>query len=201
MPHAFHPPIPQLYHLAEAENLSSILKHGLLSTQRLVAMSGLSVQEQASLLRGHRRTHVRLPTGVLVRDQAPMPPSALGPALDDGMDPPDWYALLNGHVFLWPDRARMQRQRKACGSRPQVLLTFDAVALLDGLGEAALVTPINTGNARRRPARRGRTTLLPYQAWLRDGWPAGRRWRLPAEILFTCAVPVAPPYLIDVEEA
>ena len=161
---AFRPPIPQLFHLAEAENLSSILEHGLLSTRRLVAMSGLFAQEQASLLRGHRRTHVRLPTGVLVRDQAPMPPSALGPALDDGMDPPDWYALLNAHVFLWPDRARMQRQRKACGSRPQVLLTFDAAALLGGFGEEALVTPINTGNARRRPARRGRTTLLPYQA-------------------------------------
>ena len=144
--------------------------------------------------------HVRLPTGVLVRDQAPIPPTALGPALDDGMEPSDWYTLLNAHVFLWPDRGRMERQRKACGSRPQVVLTFDAAALLDSFGGEAFLTPINTGNARRKPARRGRATLLPYQVWLSDGWPAGRRSRPPAEVLFTCAVPTAAPYLIRVEE-
>lgn len=201
MPSALHPPIPQLYHLAEAENLSSILEHGLLSTRRLVSISGLSAQEQDAFLHGHRKTYVRLPTGVLVRDQVPIPPSALGPALDDGMDPSDWYALLNEHVFLWPDRARMQRQRKACGARLQVLLTFDAAALLDNFGESTFVAPINTGNARRKPARRGRATLLPYRAWLSDGWPAGRRWRPPAEFLFTCAVPAVSPYLLHVEEA
>jgi hypothetical protein len=32
--------IDRLYHLAEAENLASILKHGLMSTERLVRLAG-----------------------------------------------------------------------------------------------------------------------------------------------------------------
>jgi hypothetical protein len=191
--------ITQLYHLAEMENLPSILEHGLLSTQHLVSMSGLPAREQKAFLCTHRRTNVRLPTGVVVRDQIPMPPSALGPALDDGMTPSDWYELLNAHVFLWSDNNRMQRQRKACGGRPQVVLTFDAEALFYCFSEMVLLAPINTGNARRKPARRSRATLMPYQAWLNVGWPTGRRWRPPAEVLFTGAVPTIAPFLMTID--
>ena len=60
----------------------------------------------------------------MIRDQRPMPPAALAPALDDGLLPSDWYALLNGFVFLWPDRERMNRQRRAYASRPQLVLTL-----------------------------------------------------------------------------
>ena len=192
--------VTRLYHLAEADNLDSILKHGLLSTERLLERAGLPVAERAEAMRRHRPVHVRLPTGTLIRDQAPMPPSALASALDDGMEPGDWYALLNSHVFLWPDRERLERQRKACGIRLQFMLTFDATALLARFGEHAFVSPINSGNARRKPARRGRKTLLAYQSWNRAGWPTGQRSRPPAEFLFSCAVPAAAPYLLGVEE-
>jgi hypothetical protein len=50
----------------------------------------------------------------------------------------------------------MDRQRRACGSRPQVVLTFDSAALLDHFQVEAFVSPINSGNARRKSARRGR---------------------------------------------
>jgi hypothetical protein len=75
-------------------------------------------------------------------------------ALDDGLEPSDWYALLNSFVFLWPDPERLKRQRRACGDRPQVVLTFDADALLDRFADEAFVSPINSGNARRKAARR-----------------------------------------------
>jgi hypothetical protein len=89
----------------------------------------------------------------------------------DAFEPADWYALLNGHVFLWPDRERMDRQRQACGGRPQALLTFDGAALLDRFGAEAFMSPINSGNARRKPAPRGQDTLVPYG----NGYgPAGR---------------------------
>ena len=91
-----------------------------------------------------------------------MPPAALARALDDSLEPADWYALLNGFVFLWPDRERIERQRRACGDHPQVLLTFDGATLLGRFGAEAYVSPINSGNARRKPARRGRYTLVPY---------------------------------------
>jgi len=115
-----------------------------------------------------------------------MPPAALARALDDGLGPSDWYALLNGFVFLWPDRERMDRQRRACGKRPQVVLTFDGAALLDRFAAEAFVSPITAGNARRKAARRRRDTLVPYTKWLREGWPTGRRTRPPAELLLRC---------------
>jgi hypothetical protein len=190
-----------LYHIAEAENLASILKHGLMSTERLTEKAGIPQSERTALLRSHRQANVHLPTGVLVRDQRPMPPGTLAGALDDGLEPSDWYALLNGFVFLWPDRARMERHLSACGGRPQAILTFDGPALLDGLAAKAFVSPINSGNACRKAARRGRDTLVPYATWLRGGWPTGQRTRPPAELLFNCVVPTEAPYLIDITEA
>src|ERR1700733_11276286 len=69
----------------------------------------------------------------------------------------------------------MDRQRRTCGSPPPVLLTFVCVALFGALGSEAFVTPINSGNACRKAARRGRGTFVPYKDWLHNGWPAGQR--------------------------
>ena len=192
--------IQKLYHLAEASNLPSILEHGLMSTERLLYAAGVPNSERAARLCSHRAHNVRVSERVLIRDQRPMPPSALASALDDGFEPADWYALLNGFVFLWFGRERMERQRRACGERPQVLLTFDGAALLDRHSANAFVSPINSGNARRRPARRGRGTLIPYASWLKEGWPTGRPGRPPVEFLFRCTIPAQAPHLIDISE-
>jgi hypothetical protein len=190
--------LDRLYHLAEADNLASILEHGLKSTEQLLDLVRLSPRERETLLRSHRSDHVRLSERVRIRDQRPMPPAALAPALQDGLDPGDWYALLNGHVFFWADRERMERQLAACGGRPQVLLMFDGEALLNRFGANAFLSPINSGNARRKPAPRSRETLIPYQVWARDGWPTGQRSRRPAEVLFRCPIPPRSPYLIEI---
>jgi hypothetical protein len=190
--------IKWLYHLAEVDNLDSILKHGLVSTRRLVRMANLDELQQKALLRSHRRDSVRLTKGVLIRDQRPMPPTALARALDDDLKPSDWYELLNGFVFFWPDQKRLERQRRACGDRPQILLTFNSAALLARFGAEAFVSPINSGNARRKAVRRGRDTLVSYRTWSQAGWPTGRRTRPPAEFLFECTIPAVPPYLVGI---
>lgn len=190
-----------LYHLAEACTVPSILKHGLLSTARLLHLAGVDEPKRTVLLRGHRRENLCLSETIIIRDQRPMPPAALARALDGGLEPADWYELLNGFVFLWPDRDRMERQRRACGSRPQFVLTFDAAALLDRFGMEAFVSPINSGNARRNAVRRDRDTLVPYRTWLKQGWPTGQRARPPAEFLFRCRVPAEAPHLIDIVSA
>jgi hypothetical protein len=146
--------IGKLYHLAEASNLASILQHGLMSTERLLDLACVAKPERDVLLRVHRPDNIRLSGSVVIRDQRPMPPAAVVRALHDGLEPSDWYALLNSFVFLWPDPERMKRQRRACGDRPQVALTFDADALLDRFAAEAFVSPINSGNARRKAARR-----------------------------------------------
>ncbi|WP_428394187.1 DUF7002 family protein [Lichenicoccus sp.] len=188
-----------IFHLAEGENLHSIFEQGLMSTAKLLARHGLPDQEKIALLRGHRSTHLRL-QGILIRDQVPMPPAALAPALDDGMEPSKWYALVNEHVFFWPDRERLNRHLKACGSRLQYLMTFNAAKLFRDFGDQAFVSPINSGNARRKPARRGRDTFVPYRMWIEHGWTTGQRRRPPAEFLFRCNVPAKPPYLTCVEK-
>src|ERR1700723_1034802 len=193
--------IERLCHLAEADNLVSILNHGLMSTERLVRLAGISEPASPALLRTHRPDNVRLRTGVVIRDQRPMPPAALAGALEDGLEPADWYALLNGFVFLWPDRERMDRQRRACGSRPQVVLTFDCTELLEQLQAEAFVSPINSGNAPRKAAQRVRKTFVPAVTWSRQGWPTGRPGRAPAEFLFRCTIPSRAPYVIDVADA
>jgi hypothetical protein len=190
--------LERLYHLAEKDNLPSILEFGLMSTEKLLNLTGKSEDEHAALLRRHRPDLLRLSESVLIRDQRPMPPAALSRALEGGLEPADWYALLNRHVFLWPDLDRMDRQLKACAGRPQALLTFDAGVVFKQYGAEAFLSPINSGNARRKPAPRGLDTLVPYQVWLQDGWPTGQRTRPPAEVLFRCQIPVQPPSLIEI---
>ena len=36
--------------------------------------------------------------------------------------------------------------------------------------ERMALSPINSGHARRRPARRGRCTFVPYRLWIESGW-------------------------------
>jgi hypothetical protein len=192
--------IERLFHLAEADNLPSILEHGLLSTEQLLELTGMAASDRVPFLERHRLDGVRLSPSVAVRDQRPMPPSALAGALDDGMTPAEWYALLNSFVFLWPDHQRLERQRRACGARPQVVLVFDTEAVLDHVGDDALVSPINTGNARRKPARRSRQTFVPYRDWQRDGWPTGNRARPPAELVIRGMLPARAPFLFEMIE-
>src|SRR5260370_39022670 len=90
--------------------------------------------------------------------------------LADGLQASEWYALLNQFVFLWPSRERLERQKRAYHARPQVVLVFDAEFLLSDVGDRALVSPIKSGNARRRAARRGLKTLVPYTEWKANGW-------------------------------
>ena len=113
-----------LCHLANADNVPSILAHGLLSTERLLGLTGKAKTEWVAAPRRQRRESLCLVEGVTIPDQRPMPPSDLACALDDGLEPGDRYTLLNSYVFLWPNLKRTDRPRRACSYRPQVSLTW-----------------------------------------------------------------------------
>jgi hypothetical protein len=162
--------IEHLYHLAEEGNLPSIERTGLLSTSQLLDRAGVHGTERTRLERQQRISRTSLPDGVIIRDQLPMPPGALSRCLIDGTRPQQWYALLNTMVFFWLDLDRLARQARACKPWPQVILELDAKQFLSRHAAHALVTPINTGNARRRPALRGRASFVPFAAWLDRGW-------------------------------
>jgi hypothetical protein len=114
------------------------------------------------------------------------------------MIPSEWYALLNGHVFFWLDIERLNRMLRANRPRLQMVLTLDTAPLLAAYAEQVALTPINTGNARRRPAIRGRDTFVPYRTWKESRWAseaeglgvtARPRSHRPAELTIAYAVP------------
>jgi len=153
--------------MLDAGNFPSIRESGLLSASRLIDEAGGSSRPAS---RSHRPESQRLASGVLIRNQKPMPPAALARCLQNGLAPEDWFELLNSKVFFWLEAGRLNRQRRACGTSPQIVLTVDAARLLARYGAQATVTPINTGNAMRAAAPRNLTTFVPYQRWIEDGW-------------------------------
>jgi hypothetical protein len=159
-----------IYHMTEASNWTSIQQHGLLSTSRLLNLAGLDRAERYDLERRQRLQARRLPNGAVIRDQLPISPAALSVCLASGLIPEDWYLELNSRVFFWLDSRRLNRQRRACNSSPQVVLTVAAHHLLSSYARQTVLTPFNTGNARRKPARRGRETFVPFDKWQESGW-------------------------------
>lgn len=187
----------RIYHLAEAANWPSIQRQGLLSADRLMDVAGLSRSDRDRLRRTQRLAHSELRNGVQIRDQCPMPPTALAQCLCD-MEPADWYALVNARVFFWLNVNRLNRQKAACEPRPQVVMAVDTAALVATYEKRVAVTPINTGNARRKPARRGSATFVPLAEWARSGWaseaaalsiPLRRKSHQPVELTVIDAVP------------
>jgi hypothetical protein len=197
----------RVYHLAEAVNWLLIQRHGLLSANNLFDLADLPPADRKQL-EWQRLQYIELPNGVQIRDQRPMSPAALKACLV-GMTPAEWYGLINGRVFFWLEPDRLNRQRAACGPRPQVVLTVDTAALVARYGEQMEVTPFNTGNARRRPARRGAATFVPYVTWLKSGWaseatslgtPQRSRSQLPAELTVVGSVPDVMQFVVGVSE-
>jgi hypothetical protein len=163
-------PARHVYHLADAANWASIQRRGLLSASRLLDLAGLTGAARARIERQQRAASVTLPSGAVLRDQVPMPPEALARCLVD-MTPAEWYALINSKVFFWLDVERLNRQRRAGAASPRaVVMALDAERLLAVHGARAAFSAINTGNARRKPAIRGRQSFVPYAAWLNGRW-------------------------------
>ena len=170
-------PARHVYHLADAENWPSIQRRGLLSATRLLALSGLGAEEQARIEKAQRPVSLTLPGGAVLRDQAPMPPSALARCLVD-MTPAEWYALINSKVFFWFDIERLNRQRRASGISPEaVVMTIDAERLLAAHGHRAHLSPFNTGNAGAGPRSAVARASCPTPPGARAAGPARpRRW-------------------------
>lgn len=198
--------LPQVvYHLAEAANWPSIQRDGLLPASVLLQRFVRDDAKRAALQQRQRPRHVVLANGVEIRDQRPLPEAALSGCLVD-LTAAQWYAMLNERVFFWIDPARVNRQHRACGIRPQVVLTIDTARLITTYQAQVSVSPINTGNARRRPARRGAATFVPYTQWVDTGWASEaaalgtsprRRSHAPVELTVTGAIPHADRYIVD----
>ena len=175
------------WHVAAVAALPMLQRHGLMTAADLVALFEVPAPEATLLLAQNRSrfvtlTHPRHGQVDLRRQQ--MWDSKLGPALSgSGTTPSAWRRHINDHVFFWLDRERAQRLAAADPRRPQVALRIDVRQLLDRHGDAAWLTPLNTGAVRHPSHRRS------LADWHRLGAYADRKGRRPVELAVRRSLP------------
>lgn len=161
---------PMLFHMAVAGSLEQIRKHGLLSTEAILALLDVEPEFRRRLTTEHRAqmTPLNHPEHgqFTLRDQKPLRDVALEKCLD-GMTVPQWYASLNRRVFMWASRERVDRllAARAYRSQDQLVLTIDSAALLAKYYDNIQVSTINSGATLFKPIRRGVQTFIPLNQY------------------------------------
>lgn len=139
--------------MSECDSWPTIQKHGLLSVTALLDLFEYSGPKRNSIESEWRPSKVAIKHPVhgtvVIRDQKPMPPDALQECLKPGLEPSDWYKLLNGKSFFWAGTARLERMltAKAYMNERHWVIKVDANDLLDRYLEKIELTPFNTGFA------------------------------------------------------
>ena len=154
---------PRLYHLAERDSWPSIERHGLLSTTAILDLFGKTGSERYSIESEWRRSSVTIKHDVygtaVIRDQLPMPPNALKAVLTDGVTPRQWYEFLNGKVFFWPTKDRLDSMVSAYRGQALVLIVVDTYALIEAHMDEITLSRINSGFARYKRGNRNFDTF------------------------------------------
>jgi hypothetical protein len=158
----------RLIHVTAAANLPRIRAEGLRPAAALAAAAGFDPAAIAL-----RAAPVALP-GALLNHQRPLRMGGAKPFLDPPLTPADWARLLDARVFLWPAR-RGAAFARSLADRDAVALTVAPLRLFAALGDRLWLAPINSGDASRRPARRGPWLWVP--AHYLDGFAANRMRR------------------------
>ena len=170
---------PRLYHMAEADSWESIVKHGLLSTSALLDLFGINGEERQNIElrrrgKSHEMTHP-LNGRVVIRDQKPIIESKLKACLK-GCTLEQWYRLLNGRVFFWLTKKRLNTllSAKEYRERPHTVLTLDTLSLARKYIRSITLSPLNSGNTLPIAHPRGISTFsrmkdYPFEERLRRG--------------------------------
>ena len=196
---------PRLYHVTEPGAHETVRRYGLLSTAVLLDLFEAPAQQRSMVLHTRRPHPVALSHPAhgraVLNDQRPLSMKALATCLDDGLTPSDWLGILNGKVFLWPDEKQLRRltQARANRGRKREILVFDTARIVEEGFDRLYLSPINTGNAMRRPARRGLSTFAPAKDYGWEKWRALRgRWDQVVEMAIDHSIPFAGDALMDV---
>lgn len=195
---------PQLFHMAHVDAWPNIEKHGLLSTEALVDKFEIIGAKKAALVEQRRPENVTISHPVhgsaVVRDNKPMTESALLKCLGDGLTPTDWYRRLNGLVFFWTRRERLDGllDARAYRDHSHLVIEFDTALLLEVHAPQVLLSPINSGSTAYNPAPRGASTFssiedFPFEHWRRK---RNNRRKAIAEFTVQYAVPDAAEFVV-----
>jgi hypothetical protein len=145
---------PRLFHMAEAGSWASIAQDGLLSTTALLNRFEIEGPERVAIESRRRREAAEIEHPALgsawIRDNRPINETVLRRTLS-GMSLDRWYETLNGRVYFWLTRERLDRLRAARPYRDRAhdILTIDTAALLRAHGEEVELAHLNTGAVHR----------------------------------------------------
>lgn len=153
---------PRLFHMTAADAWASIRAYGLQSAAALVER----FDAPSTVVSRRRPQEIRLggtdaSDGAVLRDNGVLDDARLKGCLID-MDVPDFYRMLNGRVYLWPSRHRVDGllTARAYRDRSHLVLTLDTATLLARHGDRVRLSPINMGSTLFTPTPRGRDTAL-----------------------------------------
>lgn len=154
---------PRLFHLAHGDAWPSLQEHGLLSVRSILQRSGLSEVEQDALLTQRRPEPVQVQVpgfqSVVVRDQGPLNLTKLSACLTGGMTAPEWLALLNSMVFLFPNEATLATLYNKYRADPVTVIELHTRSLVAEYGALIRLASINTGATAYAAAKRGADTF------------------------------------------
>lgn len=142
---------PEAYHMAVLGSWPGIQRHGLLSTSALLDLFEIQGDERVALESQWRPHSVRIHHpdhgSAVIRDQKPLPEGRLSEILR-GVEPEEWYRLINGKVFFWADQLSLQwmLNARAYQDRSHCVLTVDTQRLIEHHLDAMWFTDQNTGS-------------------------------------------------------
>jgi hypothetical protein len=198
---------PRLWHMAHQGAWPAIQQDGLMSAKALIeAYAVLPADREA--LGSYRRSHSvplvhHCRPGAVLRDQKPMSDKALRKCLQDGLDPRDWYELLNSRTFFWLSRNRIWSLLGARAYRDvsQTVLTVDTRSLVAAHRERIWLSPMNSGSTIYNPLPRGYSTFqriadFPFRERAKKRRPAANV----IELLVEQSVPDIADHVLAVHE-
>lgn len=198
---------PCLYHMAEDGSWPSIKKYGLLSTQALLDLFEVSVEDRERIEFSHRPGNIEVVNPrigkAVIRDQKPMNDEGLVRALRDNLSPRDWYATLNQRVFFWLTKERLNKllSARAYRNRPHTVLVVDTRRLAEAHAGDITLSPINTGATKPFPQPRGRDSFSSLGEYPFNYWHQKRHGKDPiVELSVLRSVPKIADFVIRVEE-
>ena len=171
---------PHLYHMAERGAWEGIRQNGLLSTSALLDLYGVHGARRFAL-ESQRRKEIAplqapgLPVAKL-RDQCAMDDSGLDRCLEGGMVPRQWYERLNGMVFFWLKKSRLDRLSgaKAYRDGEREVLVLNSRRFVTEYRDTVWLCPMNSGatKPKKKPHPRGPDTFSRI-----DDYPYSQRRR------------------------
>lgn len=157
---------PRLYHMAEAESWENVRRRGLLSTRALLDLFAVDKPRRTQIETQYRSDdevicHPEHGQATIRRHSPRLKPGHLQNVLPDNVQPSEWYRLLNGKVFFWSNRDRLNNFLKAEAHRDRhhdvlTVCTRSLVAQYDG---QITLSHMNSGEVRRDTHKRDQNTF------------------------------------------